>query len=124
MTVSEFVKPKREANRNGNADISENAEEPCDSFGFLREEENHVSAYRELRHLQRHRNDYAKHHADDEYRGPALAQRMRRQFMFEPAKPIRINRACFGECRTHRSVSATNSPLPSQGRGQGEGLVT
>src|SRR5215467_4258056 len=108
MTVSEFVKPKREANRNGNADISENAEEPGDSFGFLREEENHVSAYRELRHLQRHRNDYAKHDADDEYRGPALAQRIRRQFMFEPAKPTRINRACFGECCGHGIISVAD----------------
>src|SRR6516165_8988794 len=101
MTVSEFVKPKREANRNGNPDISENAEEPGDSFGFLREEENHVSAYRELRYLQRHRNDYAKHDADDEYRGPALAQRIRRQFMFEPTKPIRITRTRFEKCRAH-----------------------
>src|SRR5215467_9959466 len=108
MTVSEFVKPEREANRGRNADESENSDKRGQSFGFLREEENHISAYRQLRHLERHRNNDAKHDADDEYRGPDLAQRIRRQFAFEPAKPIRINRARFSKCRAHGIISAAD----------------
>src|SRR5215813_6695226 len=98
MTVSEFVKPERDANGDRDGYYSEYSDERRETFGFLGEEENHVSAYRELRHLEGHRNDDAKHDACDEYCGPDFAQTRRREFAFEPADPIRTNRARFEKC--------------------------
>src|SRR5215471_14707228 len=101
MPVSEFVKPERDANGDRDGYYSEYSDERRETFGFLGEEENHVSAYRQLRHLERHRNDDAKHDAGDEYRSPDFAQTRGRQFAFQPANPIRINRARFEKCRAH-----------------------
>src|SRR5215469_1910277 len=108
MTVSEFVKPEREANRDRNADESENSNKRGESFCFLREEENHVSAYSQLRHLERHRNDDANHDPDDENCGPDFAQTRRRQSAFQPADPIGINWPSFEKGRAHGIISAAD----------------
>src|SRR5215467_13670322 len=101
MTVCEFVKPERDANGDRDGYYSDYSDERRETFGFLGKEENHVSAYRQLRDLERHRNDDAKHDAGDKNRRPDFAQARWRQFAFEPADPIGIDRSRFDKRHAH-----------------------
>ena len=59
------------------ADKPEDSGKCREKLALLRNEENHVGGDRQLRHLQRHRNDHAQNRGTDHDRCSASARRRR-----------------------------------------------
>jgi hypothetical protein len=65
MAVSEFVKQESSAKADSQNNNSTDARNRREKLALLGDEENHVGAGSQLRHLERHRNDDAQSRASD-----------------------------------------------------------
>src|SRR6266481_506023 len=117
MTIGELVKNETRANADGRADKPDDSGDCREKLALLRDEENHVGAESQLRHLERHRNDHAHDLATNHNRCPDFAQTRRYPFAFEPFKRTkreyrRFHWACTDRAHMIRATFASRGSRP------------